>query len=544
MSEPRKSALKYYRLLFHLPSLKILIVLNALLYLAIFLSLNPVHRLNSLILLSVTYLVECIILRKTGGALSKISRLLSLVLFSSTYIMFYILVNKLFSMEVSLIELLVLASLSPIPVIVGFIGLNKRSIAISMALFTAPASIAIALEGAAEVFSKALIPYIIGAALIALIALQRVDGVSAIELGSSYLRTWVMHDRSVERVFRRKSCRGRVKARVIKGGSLLAIYPDIHFGPFRDIGSSDFPQAVWRKASERGLKALVLHGMGSHERNVVSKDESLKYAEEILEGMKDGEELLIGRPFTLSLENWSATVLPFNKVAIAFISRMGGIDDLPYELQLYVNEVAGRRGCQEIILIDSHNEELSRDLELHGIKGLVESIVEGLISIKEFFREAYVSVVDSKVEGTPGVLGNIVFVSMNVGGELLGILYVPGNNMARGVRESLEEVIRASGHSHVVVMTNDDHVATGIIPGDVYTPVILTPELMNVVKELASKAIGKHSKVSFKLSIVENELELFCSFVSEVEEFIQRAIPLIILLLLIYYIAIPLIIAI
>ncbi|MEM2579541.1 MAG: DUF2070 family protein, partial [Desulfurococcaceae archaeon] len=225
-------------------------------------------------------------------------------------------------------------------------------------------------------------------------------------------------------------------------------------------------------------------------------------------------------------------------------SRMGGIDDLPHELQLYVNEVTSKRGCQEVILIDSHNEELSKNLEFYDVKGLVESIIERLISIKEFFEEAYVSVVDSKVENTPGVLGNIVFTSMNVGGELLGILYVPGNNMAGGVRESLEKVIRASGYNHVVVMTNDDHVATGIVPGDVYTPVILTSELMNAVEELASKAMEKHSKVSFKLSKVEDELELFCDFVNEVEEFVQRAVPLIILLLLIYYIAIPLVIAI
>ncbi|MEM4564546.1 MAG: hypothetical protein QXS73_04235, partial [Desulfurococcaceae archaeon] len=67
---------------------------------------------------------------------------------------------------------------------------------------------------------------------------------------------------------------------------------------------------------------------------------------------------------------------------------------------------------------------------------------------------------------------------------------------------------------------------------------------MNAVKELASKAMEKHSKVSFKLSKVEDELELFCDFVNEVEEFVQRAVPLIILLLLIYYIAIPLVIAI
>ncbi|MEM2590821.1 MAG: DUF2070 family protein, partial [Zestosphaera sp.] len=443
-----------------------------------------------------------------------------------------------------LIELLVLASLFPIPIIVGFIGINKHSIAISMALFIAPAAIVTVIEGVVEAFNKALIPYIIGITIMALIALQRVNGVSAIELGSSYLRTWVMHDRSIERVFRKKSCRSRVKARIINGGSLLMICPDIHFGPFRDIGSSDFPQVIWGKASERGLKALVLHGMGSHERNIVSKDESLKYAEEILESVKDGEEILIGRPFTLSLKDWSAIVIPFNKVAVAFISRIGGIDDLPYELQLYVNEVTSKRGCQEVILIDSHNEELSKNLEFYDVKGLVESIIERLISIKEFFEEAYVSVVDSKVENTPGVLGNIVFTSMNVGGELLGILYVPGNNMAGGVRESLEKVIRASGYNHVVVMTNDDHVATGIVPGDVYTPVILTSELMNAVKELASKAMEKHSKVSFKLSKVEDELELFCDFVNEVEEFVQRAVPLIILLLLIYYIAIPLVIAI
>ncbi|MCS7127820.1 MAG: DUF2070 family protein [Sulfolobales archaeon] len=544
MSEPKKSALKYYRLLFHLPSLRLLIVLNALFYTAIFLLLNPTYRLNSLISLSVVYLVECIVLHRTGNALSKISRLLSLVLFSNIYILFYILVNKLFSREASLIELLVLASLSPIPVIIGFMGLNKRSISISMALLIMPISIAIALGEVTEVFNKALIPYIIGAAIIALVTLQRVNGISAVELGSSYLRTWVMHDRSIEKVFRRKSCRSRVKARLINGGSLLMIYPDIHFGPFRDIGSSDFPQVIWGKASERGLKALVLHGMGSHERNIVSKDESLKYAEEILESIKDGEEILIGRPFTISLGDWSATVIPFSKVAIAFISGMRGIDDLPYELQLYVNEIAGKKGCQEIILVDSHNEELSRGLEFHDIKGLVESIVERLVSIKEFFREAYVSVVDSKVESTPGVLGNVVFASINVGEESLGILYVPGNNMARGVREYLEEIIKANGYSHVVVLTNDDHVATGIIPGDAYTPVILTPELINVVKELTSKAIGNHSKVSFKLSKVEDELELFCSFVNEVEEFAQRAIPLTILLLLVYYIAIPLVIAI
>ncbi|MEM3989666.1 MAG: DUF2070 family protein [Desulfurococcaceae archaeon] len=544
MSGSRRSALKYYRLLFHLPSLKLLIALNALLYLAIYSSLNSMYRLNSLILLSMVYLMECIILRKTGNALSKVSRLLSLILFSNIYILFYILINKLFSREASLIELLVLASLFPIPIIVGFIGINKHSITISMALFIAPAAIVTVIEGVVEAFNKALIPYIIGITIMALIALQRVNGVSAIELGSSYLRTWVMHDRSIERVFRKKSCRSRVKARIINGGSLLMIYPDIHFGPFRDIGSSDFPQVIWGKASERGLKALVLHGMGSHERNIVSKDESLKYAEEILESVKDGEEILIGRPFTLSLKDWSAIVIPFNKVAVAFISRIGGIDDLPYELQLYVNEVTSKRGCQEVILIDSHNEELSKNLEFYDVKGLVESIVERLISIKEFFEEAYVSIVDSKVENTPGVLGNIVFTSMNVGGELLGILYVPGNNMAGGVRESLEKVIRASGYNHVVVMTNDDHVATGIVPGDVYIPVILTSELMNAVKELASKAMEKHSKVSFKLSKVEDELELFCDFVNEVEEFVQRAVPLIILLLLIYYIAIPLVIAI
>ncbi|MEM1644191.1 MAG: hypothetical protein QXS70_07345, partial [Desulfurococcaceae archaeon] len=94
--------------------------------------------------------MECIILRKTGNALSKVSRLLSLILFSNIYILFYILINKLFSREASLIELLVLASLFPIPIIVGFIGINKHSITISMALFIAPAAIVTVIEGVVE----------------------------------------------------------------------------------------------------------------------------------------------------------------------------------------------------------------------------------------------------------------------------------------------------------------------------------------------------------------------------------------------------------
>lgn len=331
-----------------------------------------------------------------------------------------------------------------------------------------------------------------------LMSTNKIDGYRAPDIGTLYLQNYLERKKNIEKLFRELSVKSVVCPRLFRANDTAIIYSDIHYGPFSNIGSSMFPTLLssrLRKAFPEIRHVVVLHGMGSHDRNIPDSDSLNKFIGEILRVFgKDKEWLPLEYYgwFRMKKEgSWDLLFIVFDQVLLVFISNQKGIDDLPYELQEYAEELVRRVGLNDIILIDAHNHE--KQAEHLDIDALKELLKKGIIHAKEIMSKTKpvpANMFAAKAEtSSPGLVSSeIVMIKITRGPSPdIYLLYLPGNNMAPGLRQQIKELAYKTHNipiDAIEVFTNDEHTHTGTNPRLTYLPVHSSPELLETVRKL------------------------------------------------------------
>jgi len=542
---------KYYAILFSLPHRNVILGITILFVIITVLSMGFNSIPYIIYFLSIVFTL-LIYTRITNSMLYKLKRILGLSLFSSIYALIIGLFTKW--------DIGVLGSTTILTVVL--LGLDGTKI--YRYLFSLlPAWITLIITYPFNsFFIQKLYLYLASSLLIVLadyiiylfLGRYRFRDHKAPDLGTLFLWNWLERRRDLEKVFENMGCETIVKPRILINDHVAIIYTDVHYGPFSNIGSSMLPMKLDQLFAEKFNRIpLILHGMGSHERNIVSSREADRFTEYIASLISNEEaytQKYYGAFKLVGSDQWEVLSLVFTDISLLFISRPGsGIDDLPYDLQRIYEEKALARGIGDIILIDAHNWEKEKDFNIEALKDLLDRALAEIEELKNNRDPVDVMVRSTIVYSNAlGVIGNRVY-----GLEIKGVdgrghvllVYFRGNNIAPGVRDEIRELIsrRYGKLEYIEVLTNDEHTETGVRAFVTYIPIQETGELKEAIINLIDRI--KESNWYKKLYLIGDteEFKLMDNDIDKLVRLLEKVYPLTTILLSSYVLVTPVILA-
>lgn len=272
----------------------------------------------------------------------------------------------------------------------------------------------------------------------------------------------------------------------LDSGGIALIIPEIHFGPFKNVGSTLLPYIIDKKLADIGITTLVLHGAGSHERDLADFGESLRYAEDVANAIilrKDLVEDVVFKPFRAYDNQFEAFVLRTSKTPIIIISTpTTGNDDIPYQVQLKASELGNMYGFNDVVIVDAHNVE---GRQINDPDKYINIVMTALSRNVEPCREFGVGYGEAITDGHVGGLcsNKVKTLSIKCNDSLYGLVYLYGNNAKIGVRETLRRIALDMGYNDVEVITADDHSCAGISYDFPYQAVECNLHLLKAVKQ-------------------------------------------------------------
>ena len=139
-----------------------------------------------------------------------------------------------------------------------------------------------------------------------------------------------------------------------KHQELYWVLPNIHPGPFKEIGGSNLPYQIYNHFSQ---KAVVFHSASDHSLNIPSKGEVIKYLKS-LSNTKNrvdyGNRCSI--PIQVNHKKATATGIIFDNTPILILSFAPyGMEDIPEEITKELETYSKNEGFKRLFIIDSHN---------------------------------------------------------------------------------------------------------------------------------------------------------------------------------------------
>lgn len=287
--------------------------------------------------------------------------------------------------------------------------------------------------------------------------------------------------------------------------ALALIIPDFHPGPFRDFGSSALPYMMVDELRSRGVEAVVVRGLSSHTKNIISSKDCemiAKAVAETVENCAEGFEARAGAPRQLSLGDAKATFIPVGNTRLLLLTlHPKGMEDIPPSIH-------DGAADEDLIPIDAHNSFSNGVKELDGarLKELSELVRDASMlepQLSEGLRAGYgrVAVNEYGVEEGMGPMGVSALV-VGSGERLAALIVLDGNNALPEVRSRILEKLKPLRLSAVEALTTDTHMVNGVkLGGRGYHPlgeVVPAEFLAERAYQAASEAISKLKPMEVK----------------------------------------------
>ncbi len=544
--KPTSDIEKYYKILFSLPNTIYLIV-----FLTLIISLLIMfYKVNS-----IPYIVYLVTLISVLTIYSRISRT---VLYRFRRILTLSIVIMLYTMVIGYLTTWFIAILSSLTIltvtIAGLEGTKLTSYLLALIPYYIY-TITMYYIGFLD-YEKALISIPLSLLIVVadyllyrLLSRYRVNGFSALDLGTMFIRNWLERWDDLDKAFNHLGIVYEVRPRIIYNDKVALIYTDIHYGPFSNIGSSMFPDFLEKRFREENIYPIVFHGMGSHDRDLSSRRYVDSFITYLLELMNNGSRQDYYGAFKVrGGDNWEVLTIVFSDLSLVIIARPGkGIDDLPYDLQKIYEKKVEDKGLGDIILIDAHNWEKIQDFNLSELEQVLDRVIDRIKEYRERKPSSiYVKVGYTRTEALGVINGSIyglkIFSEENER-EKIFLLFLRGNNMAPGVRDKIISIIKKflGENIYVEVLTNDEHTETGIYSRTTYIPVQDTEELYQDIVKLLHIIESSHPIKGFKYVYGKTRYPLLNDNAEKLINLLRKTYPLSILLYSSYILFSPII---
>ncbi|MDW0149490.1 MAG: DUF2070 family protein [Nitrososphaeraceae archaeon] len=312
---------------------------------------------------------------------------------------------------------------------------------------------------------------------------------STFALLQAFLSAWTENKvENIEKILLSKSKNELVGTYIVKftnkHHNLYWVLPNIHPGPFKEIGGSNLPYQIYNYFSQ---KAVVFHSPSDHSLNIPSKGEVLEY----LKSLSNTQNVLdYGRACSIPIQikNKKATVtgIIFDNTPILMLSFAPyGMEDIPEEISKELETYSKNEGFKRLFIIDSHNA-MGKKI---GKSENEELLIAGKTCLKILKKSPQYSF-KIGLSNTNEIKNHIVF-GEDIGKSGLSIIlievnknddnnsnhnnqYVIGwadsNNMKSGLREYIIKFLEQKGIRMLEICSSDTHENSGFRTSEGYYP--------------------------------------------------------------------------
>ncbi|MEM2207069.1 MAG: DUF2070 family protein [Sulfolobales archaeon] len=359
-----------------------------------------------------------------------------------------------------------------------------------------------------SVVSMSTVSLVIG--ILALYSIEysgRSRGVSPLSSARAFMKTWLTGDHGhLEELIRDLGItdRVRVRALVLKrelGEPIALVFPDIHFGPFRNVGSSRFPY-VLEDSLEPNMETFVFHTPGSHERNITTFSESREIAKAVASSISSYYNQLsdygICKPSVLRDGEWEVFVFRGPTAIVLFLTNvLRGNDDLPYNIWEKVEEVLGVNNKLNLVaVVDSHAAKGPPVKD----GGELYTVIEKLKDIDKCSEEdVYVGYGEAVGFGCRELCyDKVKAITFRFSdGERYSIVYMYGNNVDLQTRSNIVNLMKQMGYKEPLVVTPDDHSCAASFKEKPYYVVSDCPGLYGAIVRAVERATENEAKARY-----------------------------------------------
>ncbi len=314
----------------------------------------------------------------------------------------------------------------------------------------------------------------------------------------------------------------------------------IHFGPFRNVGSSDIPGFVVRRLESNNLKCIVTKGPSTHNENVVSPGFRrylwAELAKAVLACDRKSRKVSVGF-IELKSNCLAALFIMLNGCNLCVMELDRDVnEDLPLSVQRLVEAEVG----SPTTVVDAHNSTTLLEEPYPFSKTFTEKEYAALAKVFEDYRRhvnsitlsencrvgfAKLNVSDHYEKGLGS--GGIRSLILEVDRKRIGIVVIDGNNILRDYKVNLSKDLRRRYGFEFKIITTDTHVLDGRNPAYRYVPVgirISYEELLKGITECIDKAIDDLSSFKFSMCRIYFPVITMEGCFSRLEYFLKESI--------------------
>ncbi len=289
-------------------------------------------------------------------------------------------------------------------------------------------------------------------------------GINSLQTFQSFLKTWVSQKPAdLESYFTLYSHDERVTTRIVLATAadrVALVLPGVHPGPFFPVGSYNVSELIFHELQKNGIAAMVLHGVGGHERNLPTNELAKKYAAAIADAATSPAGQRVERmrgPSRLQLGPTRITTLGFGSQIMAFLSNAPyNTDDLEPAL---IDEAvsAARELGVELMLVDAHNSIGGENCEQPNLDWRrVFSDIRG--SPEEEFEVGVAHSSELQFEhGSDISDGGITALVFRRQESIHALITSDSNNAVVGLRQTVNDELKKEGVDLIELCTSDTH---------------------------------------------------------------------------------------
>ncbi len=340
---------------------------------------------------------------------------------------------------------------------------------------------------------------------------------STFRLLQAFISSWTeKRSGDIEEMFEARAREGTVLTGVLRfvsaAGQTVLVLPEVHPGPFGQVGGSNLPYALFRHF---GGRALVMHGVSDHALNIPSKHEVDRYIAG-LDGLdrKDSGKTA-SEPVQVKKKNATATAIAFGRTALVMLSLAPkGMEDVPQQVRLEIESHAAGSGLS-LLLADCHNA-MGRHLEDGDRGDLVAAAKECLDRLRcaaqHEFSAGFAALGDVQHDLAGATeLGHsgLAVTVLKIDGAAYAIGWADANNMENSLRNRIISSVRDL--RMLEVCTSDTHATSGKRTKDGYFALGTTSSqdaISKAFSDMCAAASGRLEPCMFESAIVSSKVKV------------------------------------
>ncbi len=280
------------------------------------------------------------------------------------------------------------------------------------------------------------------------------------------------------------------------GEDLVLAFPDIHPGPFGEVGGSNLPAKFQRVLNG---EVMVFHTATTHDDNASSTDEVIALTEELKKAI-EGKKFKQVKGFGFKRADSYIITRFGNFGVVCLIPINGDFDDVYISVSQSIRKELKKFGLDDVAVVDTHTNYRPDNLPLKtppSISEPPEIVCKSILT--GYCREN----VDGKSVGPMGVQ----VLSIKCSDKKYSLILVDGNNMVGGLREKILSEIKDLVDD-AEVFTTDNHITNITTIDELPVGTDAYDEIVNVVRRCVKKSLRNLKKTDVYYGIVKKKMHV------------------------------------